>query len=86
MTPDPDDLAYAPWAAMAWHGGQRCPLYAYGSSGMMVAGLAAAARRAADLAAAEVATCPDSDVAVYLQDVASLQALALAADAAEVTP
>ena len=86
MTPNPDDLAYAPWSAMSWHGGQRCPLYAYGSSGVMVAGLAAAARRAADLADAEAATCPDDYLEDYLQDAASLRALALAAEAAEVTP
>lgn len=86
MTPDPDALAYAPWAAMAWHSGQWCPLYAYGSSGTMVAGLAAAARRAAERAEAEVANVADAEVTDYLQDAEALRALALAAERAEVTP
>lgn len=69
-TPDADALARAPWVAMDYHAGQTCPLYAYGSTGSMVAGLSSAAEWAAELA----------DRSGLAEDAEALRALALAAE------
>lgn len=80
QTPDPDALAHAPWAAMAYHAGQTDPLYAYGSSGAMVPGLARAARQAADVADDLAANATDDTAGEFLLDGDALRALTQAAE------
>ena len=73
MAVDPDALAAARFVMADYHGGQYSAGYAYVSSGTITPGLAAEARRAADLARAADAW----------EDADALDALAIAAEAAE---